>query len=241
MISQREKQQYCIVDFLYFANMIRNKLLKNWEKTSFEERYKKALQKADFLLPDGIALQIFYWCATRWRNHLRLANCNGTDLTLPLLQALKKKYNKHCIISLYGWTNDIVKKSAQFLRNQWYTVCYMQDGYATFDREKFIVATKQFQTSCHILLVGRGTPKQEIWVHDEQDQIQKHHLFVLCVGWLFDFWSGEEKRTPMVFRWWAERLRRLCINPRKNAIKVRYSMSLFWYSIHYLLLKRRHN
>lgn len=233
MVAQREKKQYCIVDFLYFANIVRTKLLKNWRKNSFQKQYQKALEEADFLLPDGIALQIFYWCATRWHKRLWLANCNGTDLTLPLLEALQKKYNKNCVISLYGWTNNSVKKSAQFLRNQWYTTCYIQDGYTTFDRNKFLSMTTQNNAFCHVLLVGRWTPKQEIWVHDEQEQIKKYHLLTLCVGWLFDFWSGEEKRTPVIFRWWTERLRRLCLNPRKNAIKVRYSMSLFWYSIRY--------
>ena len=28
-----------------------------------EKEYKKLILKADFLLPDGIALQIFYYCA----------------------------------------------------------------------------------------------------------------------------------------------------------------------------------
>jgi UDP-N-acetyl-D-mannosaminuronic acid transferase (WecB/TagA/CpsF family) len=37
--------------------------LNSKKKTEKEKEYKKLILKSDFLLPDGIALQVYYYCA----------------------------------------------------------------------------------------------------------------------------------------------------------------------------------
>lgn len=244
IIDQRAQKWSLTLHFLYFANVVRNKLFAApADKSIQQERYRQALLQWDMLLPDGIALQSFYWCASLLRKiktaRARLPNNNGTDFTLPLLQSLHKKYGKRLIVSLYWWTTFGAEKATSFLKKHKITVNYAQDGYTVFDRKSCAQAITQQPTQhYHVLLVARGTPLQELWVFDNHKYIQEHNMLVLSVGWLFDFWSGEEKRTPKFFRWWAERLRRLCANPRKNAIKVGYSLAIFWYILRYLLLKR---
>lgn len=244
IITQRKQQWSLTVHFLYFANIVRTKLfVAPSDKNIQQERYRQALLQWDVLLPDGIALQIFYRCANilgkiksprPW-----LVNCNGTDFTLPLLQSLHKKYDNKLIVSLYGGTQDVVQKSSIFLKKHRIQSCYIQDGYTSFDRKKCIAQIKKYpKEHYHVLLVWRWTPLQELRIFDNHNHIKEHNMLALSIGWLFDFWSWSEKRTPKVFRWWAERLWRLFANPRKNAIKVGYSLGLFWYIIRYLLLKR---
>jgi hypothetical protein len=104
------------VNYLYFANIsskklfqnhtahttkndVQNALLDDYKKhsiSSISSIYKKALLESDFLLPDGIALQIFYALAHKL-GHIKsdiskLQNLNGTDFSLDFLMYLKKKF-----------------------------------------------------------------------------------------------------------------------------------------------------
>lgn len=64
ILDTYEEQDFCIVNFLYFANIVSQEVFsENKEKTEKQREYKKILLKADFLLPDGIAVQIFYFFA----------------------------------------------------------------------------------------------------------------------------------------------------------------------------------
>ncbi len=230
--AQRETDGYSVVHFLYFANSIRHKLF-----DTYSTSYKESLLSANFLLPDGIALQIFYrWAVTLGRVQSErswLYNCNGTDFTLPLLQFLQKQHPS-LVVHLYGWTASMVNGSQVFLHDQWLSCGAIQDWYAKRDRENIT----PFSGVKQVLLVARWTPLQELRIQENKLFIQKNNILVLSVGWLFEFWSGEEKRTPKVFRGRAEWLWRLFVNPRKNAIKVRYSLYLPYAIIRYLLLKR---
>jgi UDP-N-acetyl-D-mannosaminuronic acid transferase (WecB/TagA/CpsF family) len=142
--AHREKNGYCVVHFLYFANMVSQDL---WDINS---RYRKLLQSADFLLPDGIALQIFYATAVmvgriqsprKW-----LANCNGTDLTLPLLQHIHHGNQVH----MYGGTPTGVPGAAQFLRTHDILPVSVTHGWnIEFDWSKVDPSAK------NILLLGR--------------------------------------------------------------------------------------
>jgi len=228
---QREKDGHSIVHFLYFANTIKQHIF------TTESIYTRSLNEADFLLPDGIALQTFYASAVILgriqSTRKRLENCNGTDFTLPLLQSLQKKY-PWLIIHLYGGTEAIIEKTTMFLHDNKFVCGVVQHGYTQRDRE----SVTPFAWAKQVLLVARWTPLQELRIQENIAAIQSNNLLVVSVGWLFDFWSGEEKRAPKVFRGRAEWLWRLCVNPRKNSIKVRYSLYLPYAIVRYLLLKR---
>ena len=48
---------------IFTERAYRERLFEEREKTEKEKEYKKLILKSDFLLPDGIALQIYYYCA----------------------------------------------------------------------------------------------------------------------------------------------------------------------------------
>ena len=122
--TQREKNGHCVVHFLYFANAIKQHIF------SQENNYTDTLIAADFLLPDGIALQTFYAAAIKLSRvqstRTWLANCNGTDLTLPLLNTLQKIYPGF-VIHLYGGRPATAEKARVFFHDNGLMCGVVQD------------------------------------------------------------------------------------------------------------------
>ena len=97
ILSLYDQGEAVVVNFLYFAVIASQNLFEDGEKTEKEKEYKKILLKSDFLLPDGIALQLFYAFArlcrkVKYPHHYWLKNLNGTDFVPYFLSDLKKKY-----------------------------------------------------------------------------------------------------------------------------------------------------
>lgn len=253
ILSLHEKQGFVVSNFLYFAIIKMQKLIESGKKTTIQKEYKKALLKWDFLLPDGIALQLFYKVLSYkyWLSSKKLYNLNGTDFTPFFLDEIKKKYGSQKIcISLYWSKKEIVQETEKYLKYKWFNVTYIQDWYTEFERNNFIQAQKNFQDTINILLVARSTvdkPIQELWTLKSLNKIKENNLIVFNVWWLFDFWaaeiskwkSGTQKRAPKFIRTLKlEWLWRLITDPKRNMRKVKNSLYVFPYVFNYLLLKK---
>ena len=102
-----ERKGYSIVDYLYFANIAGKNLFEQYAISYSVEQcteallndykamnirgvqsmYQQAILDADVVLPDGIALQIYYFFAKKKRLH----NLNGTDFCLYFLSYAKER------------------------------------------------------------------------------------------------------------------------------------------------------
>ncbi|MEI7478479.1 MAG: hypothetical protein WCJ81_08690 [bacterium] len=80
---------------MYFGSAMNYRVFEK-PRSAYEQAYHQALQTADFLLPDGIALQI--WEYLTKKSHTWLENLNGTDLNPVLLRWLRKKTNVQLFI-----------------------------------------------------------------------------------------------------------------------------------------------
>lgn len=244
---------FCVVDYLYFAPIGSQRLFDAQEENitieQFKDRllpdyknidihairwaYKKAIQNADIILPDGIALQIFYFLGY----HKRLYNLNGTDFCPKFL----KHANQHKKINLilYGTYPDLLEQTKIYLEKKWYTVSYAQDGYSNLDWQK--LEKTLHPDVINILLVARSHiiyPVQEIRTYANQDMIKKHKLIVLNQWGTFDWWVGNQKRAPECIRWLRlEWLWRVISDPQRNIKKIWYTLYFFKYIFYYLLLK----
>ena len=67
ILSTYHQESFAVVNFIYFSNIVAQRLFEDKDKTEKEKEYKKILLKSDFLLPDGIALQLFYFLAKIFR------------------------------------------------------------------------------------------------------------------------------------------------------------------------------
>ncbi len=86
IVNVYSNQWHCIVNFLYFAQIVSQHVFSTAKKkTEKEKEYKKILLKWDFLLPDGLSLQTFYRMANVFwvikSERKRLPNLNWTDFT----------------------------------------------------------------------------------------------------------------------------------------------------------------
>jgi hypothetical protein len=131
------KNKFCIIDYLYFSPLASHGLLNNytnndidfskfkdailddykkfWKKT-ISHSYGKSLLESDFLLPDGIALQLFYLLV----NKQKINNLNWTDFCPYFLSYLKDKYWKSKVnIMLYGTYVDLLLKTKDYLEKRW--------------------------------------------------------------------------------------------------------------------------
>ena len=246
----RDYKQYnhCVVNFIYFSQIVSQHVFSSTKKrTEKEKEYRKLILKADFLLPDWIALQIFYYLAVLFRrvesDKKRLPNLNWTDFTPYFLNNLKQNYgNQRLNILLYWSTPKVVEKVKENLTLKWYNVIYIQDGFSEFDREKAEKALDEYVDTINILLVARSTPKipiQELRTSRNYQKIQEDKLLVMNVWWLFDFIAWVQKRAPKLFRTLKlEWLRRLCSQPKRNIKKVLNSLMIIPYIFRYLILKK---
>lgn len=117
IFSTRKQQGWCVVNYLYGANITARNIFKK-NKSDREKKYVAALAYSDIILPDGIAFQLFFFFYFRafLKEKIRLPNLNGTDFLPALLEHLQK--HTHLSLVLYGTTPEGIERSSQFLKQQ---------------------------------------------------------------------------------------------------------------------------
>jgi N-acetylglucosaminyldiphosphoundecaprenol N-acetyl-beta-D-mannosaminyltransferase len=169
------------------------------------------VNKINMIVPDGQpvrwALNYFYKAGLKERVY-------GPQLTL---EVLKLANEKKLSVYLYGSTEDTLKKFSAAIQQKFPSVKIC--GTHT---DRFRDATpgedendiqKINESGAHIVLVGRGCPRQEIWVSDHLGKIQAS---MMAVGAAFDFHAGVLTQAPA----WMQRnglewLYRLIKEPRR--------------------------
>lgn len=254
-----DRKGFCVVDYLYFANISGKQLFSSHALTSPVEKlrealladyktididgiyrlYQNAILDADLVLMDGIAFQIFYFLAKKkW-----LPNLNGTDFCPYFLSYIQNnRSDRKMNILLYGTYPHLLERTKQFLVHQWYDVVYAQDWYTNLDWNKVDLALKWKDKDINILLNARSTPDypiQEIWTLANKDDLQYRWLIVMNQWGTFDFRVGEQKRAPKLVRTMKlEWLWRLFVTPKRQIKKTLQSLAILPYIFSYLLLKK---
>jgi len=220
IIKIYKEKWFCLVNYLYFANLVSNGII--WNK-KLNNNFLDSLEIGDFLLPDGIALNLYY--KKIYGN--TLSNLNWTDFSEYLLNNLdKNSYN----LAFYWASSEVIKKaSLNIEKKYWVKIFYFQDWYSEFDFSKL---DNMPNNKINILMIWLWTPKQEIWVKNNIEYIKKYKLLTLTQGWTFDFWAWNEKRAPKIFQVLKlEWFWRFITNPKKNFKKVLYSFYLFYFLV----------
>jgi len=172
-----------------------------------DEAYREALCESDWVFGDGTGVR---W-AVRFLHGARLRdNVNGTDLVPALLGTeLGLRYY------LLGASADAIERATEHARHAfpgWQLVGH-HHGYVSGDATDSVVE-KINASQPHLLLVGMGNPKQELWIRAQRPRLAVQ----LCigVGGLFDYWAGDLVRAPAWLRRIGfERLHLLLAQPRK--------------------------
>lgn len=197
LLSAWSLNNHLVLNYLYWSNFVLARQ---------NSRYGRTLIASDYLLPDGVGLQL-YISAILGR---QLNNLNGTDFT-PLL--LRAAINDGVAYALYGSTDRVVSACAGTLSKTLPGApYYWQHGYEPIYWDNIKPDS--------ILLVGLGSPLQERWAQDNIEEIRRRRLMIITVGGFFDFCSGYVKRAPPFVRSAkCEWLWRLASHPGKHCRK----------------------
>ena len=154
--------------------------------------YREVLNRSDVVFGDGTGVR---WAAKLQGIKLR-ANLNGTDLLPALFDALAGMNYRYFLL---GSDRHTIERTVAVMQQRfpsWHCAGYYH-GYLD-DSTTREVLTEIERTEPHLLLVGMGNPKQELWIERHRGELNAR---VCCgVGGLLDYLAGKNIRAPLVFR-----------------------------------------
>ena len=160
----------------------------------------QAFSVMDQVYPDGVGLQL----ARRITSLPQFKRVSGTD-TVPLMLSELPAGTRVFLVG--GPQGALPRLHAAFGRLFPHLVLAgLQHGFFGLKDEPALAA-RIAATRTTIVLVGMGSPQQELWV-----QRNRHCVFarlIVCVGGLFQYWTGDLSRAPRLVR--ALGLEWLCI------------------------------
>lgn len=161
----------------------------------------------------------------------------GPTLTLHVL---KKANENKLTVFLYGSDKYTLDKLERFIKKG-YPECIL--GGIHIDRFRDATPKEDLEdinkinaSGAHIVLVGRGCPRQEIWVGDH---IGKINAVMMAIGAAFDFHAGTKPQAPS----WMQKnglewLFRMMSEPRRLVPRYIGTNSVFIYLFLIAAIKR---
>lgn len=157
-----------------------------------ERGYRRALARADLVLPDGIGIKI----GSDMLGTPLKQNVNGTDLFPRMCEMFGVRGTK---VFLLGGQPGVAEGVGQVIQKNWpgAQVVGTRDGFFTLAQEGEVVAQVR-DSGAEVLLVARGVPMQDIFIDRHLDMFGVR--IAMGVGGLFDFVSGRIPRAPQWMR-----------------------------------------
>lgn len=152
---------------------------------------REKVNSIDMVVPDG---QPVRWALNSFYNTGLKDRVYGPTLTWNVLKAANAK----CLsVYLYGSTALTLEKLAANIKATYPNVTIVGthvDRFRDATPEEDLDDIKKINESgAHIVLVGRGCPRQEVWV---ANHLGKINAVMMAVGAAFDFYAGTLKQAP---------------------------------------------
>jgi N-acetylglucosaminyldiphosphoundecaprenol N-acetyl-beta-D-mannosaminyltransferase len=145
----------------------------------------------DHVYPDGVALQIA-------RTTLKLSpfqRVSGTDLVPRLLETSRKGLR----VFLLGGKPEFVTACATGFECRFPSLNLVGIHHGYFASEECsAVISKIAAARPDLLLIGMGTPAQELWLTANRQKLPTK--LAICVGGLFHYWAGDLRRAPRLWQ-----------------------------------------
>lgn len=181
----------------------------------------------DMIVPDG---QPVVWALNSLYKLSIPFKIPGPTLTLEVLE----QANEHNLkVFLFGSTADTLQKFKAHIESTYsgIEVCGVhEDRFREATPEEDALDIEKINASgAHIVLVGRGCPRQEHWV---ADHVGKVDSAMMAVGAAFDYHAGKLVRAPMwMQKYGLEWLYRLIQEPGRLWKRYLVTNSIFVYRI----------
>ncbi len=149
------------------------------------------VNKIELIVPDGMPIRwsMNYFYKTKLKDRVY-----GPTLTLHVLAKMNEEKLK---VYLYGSKADTLEKLSAFINREYPDVIIAGihvDRFRDATPEEDIDDINKINASgAHIVLVGRGCPRQEKWVGSH---LGKVNAAMMAVGAAFDFHAGTLKQAP---------------------------------------------
>lgn len=154
--------------------------------------FKNAVNQAELIIPDGygiiLASKIF---KNKISNHIP-----GIDFVYKLLGLA---YENKLSVFLLGSKWDVINKAFVNLKKWFPHVKFVGRYSGYFDKmeeKKIILGINKVNPD--ILLVGLGSPKQEIWINKNKNKLKA--TLIIGIGGSFNIISGYKQRAPEIWR-----------------------------------------
>lgn len=189
-------------------------------KTIENPEYRKIVQSADLILPDGFGVVL----AIKRFHKKGSERITGIDMMIKLCEVAAKNGLK---VFLLGSRSEVVERAAKNLeRTYGQIVAGYHHGY--FDGEGPLELIKS--SKADLLFVGMGVPKQEMWISENFGKVPA--IFAMGVGGSFDVISGYKKRAPkLVQDLRLEWLYRFLQSPLQKKNVPKDVVKLLWYIV----------
>lgn len=189
-----------------------------------DKKYRQILKRADLIYTDGWGI---VWAA-RFFGHRLAGRLTAKDFFEEFCRMAEREK-----LSLFflGGKEKMVAKMIKILKKKFPQIKIKgwQNGYFKLE-EKTAILSKINQLKPDFLIVGMGSPKQEIWLAKNLSQLKTRVGW--CVGGLFDFISGEKPRCPKWFGDWGfEWLFRLLTEPKRLWRRYLVGLPIFWFNV----------
>ncbi|BAS28771.1 WecB/TagA/CpsF family glycosyltransferase [Limnochorda pilosa] len=176
------------------------------------EALRAVLARADLTLADGVGL---VWGA-RFLGHALPGRVAGADLAERLCgEAARYGWR----LFLWGGEPGVAQSAAARLRERWpgLQVVGTEHGYLR-EGEEAAALERLRQAQPHLVLVGLGAPRQELWIDRLRatGEAASPARVMLGVGGVLDVWAGRKPRAPGWVQWLGlEWLYRTVLEPRR--------------------------
>ncbi len=164
-------------------------------KAQKDTEFKKILNSADILLPDGIGVIL----ASKILSSPLPERITGIDMGEYILTLASKRGLK---VFLLGGKQGVAELAAKKLRDRYNGLCICGTHHGYFDKngkESKAVADYVSSQNPDIVFVCFGAPSQERWIYENKDLIPTSKIFI-GLGGSLDVWSESVKRAPVIFR-----------------------------------------
>jgi N-acetylglucosaminyldiphosphoundecaprenol N-acetyl-beta-D-mannosaminyltransferase len=159
-------------------------VVENKQNPSFAE----AVKKADMIVPDG---QPIRWAMNNFHKVGLKDRVYGPLLTLRVLEEANELGLN---VYVYGGaTEETLEKFVAFIQKHYSNVKICGKYREDKPNDNTLTPEMVNNADTHILLVGRGCPKQEIWVAANKGKI---NAVMMAVGAAFAFHAGTIKQAP---------------------------------------------
>ena len=161
--------------------------------------FRDAIQAADLVTPDGVGIVL----ASKVKGGKIRERVTGSDIFYGLSKALNSEPNRKFSCFFLGSTDETLAAVKEKMEKDYPYITFAgsysppyKPEFNEEDSRKMIEAVNRAKPD--VLWVGMTAPKQEKWIFQNKERLDVK--FIGAIGAVFDFFTGNVKRSHPVFQ-----------------------------------------